>query len=148
MFSTPIQILGAVLTILVSVVVFTRPVPGARLVVVANLCAYLLSPAVQNWTDLVSPQWAILGVDSLLLGITTWVLFRHPGRWIQITWAAMGLTVLAHFAKTLDPALLIRGYIGTLYLFYFIFLAGLLLSVFPLGSDRRATADRPMGRSP
>lgn len=133
MFETPIQIAGAGLTVLITLVVFLRPVPGSREIAVANAIAYLVSPVVQNWVDLLSPQWAILVVDCALLSVVTSVLFRSPGRWIQITWGAMALTVLAHFAKALDETLLVRGYIGTLYVLYFVFLFGLALSALEAG---------------
>ena len=128
MFETPIQIAGAVLTAVITGWVFLRPVPGSRLIAVSNVVAYFVSPAVQNWGDLVSPQWAILAVDAILLAVVTGVLLQRPNRWVRITWGAMALTVLAHLAKALDETLLIRGYIGTLYVLYFAFLTGLAMS--------------------
>lgn len=133
MFDTPIQVAGALLTVLVTAAVFYRPSPGSRGIAIANLSAFLLSPLVQNWNDLVSPQWAILAVDVALLAVVTRVLLKFPGRWIQVTWGAMGLTVLAHFAKAVDETLLIRGYIGTLYVLYFVFLFGLAMSALKAG---------------
>ncbi len=136
MFETPMQNVGHVLTLLVTVCVFLRPAQGAKTVAVANLVAYVVTPLVQNRINLESPQWAILGVDLTLLALITWVLMRERDLWLQITWGAMALTTLLHVAKALDPTLFVRGYIGSLYVVYFAFLAGLAASLIP--AARRA----------
>ncbi|MFN9250421.1 MAG: hypothetical protein ACK58O_04950 [Brevundimonas sp.] len=114
MFETPIQNVTHVLTLLVTVCVFLRPAPGARQVAIASLLAYVASPLVENRVDFKNPQWAILGVDLLLLALITSVLLRERDLWLQITWGAMALTTLLHIAKELYPTLFARGYIGDL----------------------------------
>lgn len=131
MFNSLIQNVGHILTVIVTILIFLRPAPGARAVAVANIVAYLATPLVQNRVDYESPQWAILAVDVTLLAFITWVLMRERDLWLQITWGAMALTTLLHIAKALDPTLFARGYIGSLYVVYFAFLAGLAASLLP-----------------
>lgn len=141
MFQTPLQIAAHTLTILVTVLVFLRPAPGARSVAIASLVAYVATPLVQNRIDYESPQWAILGVDAALLAFITWVLVRERDLWLQITWGAMALTTLMHLAKALDPSLMARGYIGALHVIYFAFLAGLAASLAPAARRPRPMAE-------
>ncbi len=141
MFETPMQDVGHVLTAIVTVCVFLRPAPGARTVAAANLIAYVASPLVENRMDYASPQWAILGVDLLLLALITSVLLRERDLWLQITWGAMALTTLLHIAKALDPTLFARGYIGALYVVYLVFLAGLAASLVPAARRPRPVAE-------
>jgi hypothetical protein len=138
MFQTPLQIAAHLLTIVVTVLVFLRPAPGARSVAIASLVAYVATPLVQNRVDYESPQWGILGVDAALLVFITWVLMRERALWLQVTWGAMALTTLLHVAKALDPTLLARGYIGALHVVYLAFLAGLVLSLLPSAQRPRA----------
>jgi len=145
MFETPMQNVGHVLTLLLTVCVFLRPAPGARTVAVANLVAYIASPLVQSRIDYENPQWAVLGVDVVLLAFITRILMRERDLWLQITWGAMALTTLLHIAKALDPTLFARGYIGSLYVVYFAFLAGLAASLLPSARRPRDAASSPAG---
>lgn len=129
MFSSLIQQIGAVLTVLVTVLALWKGDRPVRLLALVSVAAFVLSPLLQNWSDFISPQWGVAAVDAAVLAAITALLLRYDRRWLIVIWGIAALSLLAHVGKMLDATLFPRGYIGGLYILYFAFLAVQLAGV-------------------
>ena len=136
MFDTPVQMIGAAATALVTALVLWRGDLPARLAALASLTAFFLSPVVQAFGGLAKPLWGVAAVDAALLAFITVLLWRFDRRWLIGAWACEALTVLCHAAKLADVTLLARGYVASLYVLYFGFLAALAMGAFERGPRR------------
>jgi hypothetical protein len=129
MFSSLIQQIGAVLTVVVTVLALWKGDRPVRLLALVSVAAFVLSPLLQNWSDFISPQWGVAAVDAGVLTAITALLLRYDRRWLIVIWGIAALSLLAHVGKMLDATLFPRGYIGGLYILYFAFLAVQLAGV-------------------
>jgi hypothetical protein len=139
MFNAPIQLTGAVATALVTLLVLWKGGTPERIAVFASLAAYFISPAAQKLGGLPQPLWGVAAVDATMLGIITLLIWFYDRQWLIGAWAAEALTLLCHVAKLADVTLLARGYVASLYILYFGFLASLAWGAFE-ASARRARA--------
>lgn len=137
MVESVIQQIGAVLTVLITILALWLGRRPERAVAIASAIAFVVSPLVQNWKDFLNPQWGVATVDAAFFGFLTVVLLRYDRRWLLAGWSCSALTVLAHLGKLMDITLLARGYIGGLYVLYFAFLAAQAYGVW---EARRPTA--------
>lgn len=130
MFDTPIQLIGGVATALVTIWVLWKGGFPERATVLVSLAAFFLTPAVQVFGGLRQPLWGVAAVDAGVLAFVTLMLWRYSRRWLIAAWACETLTVLCHAAKLADVTLLGRGYVASLYVLYFGFLAALAYGAF------------------
>lgn len=130
MFDTPIQLIGGVATALVTIWVLWKGGFPERATVLVSLAAFFLTPAVQVFGGLRQPLWGVAAVDAGVLAFVTLTLWRYSRRWLIAAWACETLTVLCHAAKLADVTLLGRGYVASLYVLYFGFLAALAYGAF------------------
>ena len=124
-----VQTLGAILTPLVTVVVMWRGGRPERIVALASLAAYLISPYAQR---LSSGHWPLLGValvDATLCALLVVLALRYDRAWLLAAAGVEVATIMAHLGMILDPTLMARGYVTSLWIFYFIFLAALSYSL-------------------
>jgi hypothetical protein len=129
MSHSPIQTLGAVLTPLVTVMVLWRGGRPERIVALASLAAYLISPYAQR---LSGGRWPLLGVglvDVSLCALLVALALRYDRVWLLVAAGVELATVMAHLGMILDPTLMARGYVTSLWIFYFIFLGALSYSL-------------------
>ena len=138
MFSSPIQQIGAALTVLVTLLALWKGDRPVRILALVSVAAFVLSPLLQNWSDFISPQWGVAAVDGAVLVSVTVLLLRYDRRWLIVIWGISALSLLAHVGKLIDPTLFPRGYIGGLYILYFAFLAVQLAGVMEAVWRRRA----------
>lgn len=140
MFDTPIQLIGGVATALVTIWVLWKGGFPERATVLVSLAAFFLTPAVQVFGGLRQPLWGVAVVDAGVLAFVTLMLWRYSRRWLIAAWACEALTVLCHGAKLADVTLLGRGYVASLYVLYFGFLAALAYGAFEASAARRSAA--------
>jgi hypothetical protein len=129
MAHSSVQTLGAVLTPIVTVVVMWRGGRPERIVALASLAAYLISPYAQRLT---SGHWPLLGValvDVTLCALLVVLALRYDRVWLLVAAGVETATVMAHLGMILDPTLMARGYVTSLWIFYFIFLGALCFSL-------------------
>lgn len=129
MSHSAVQTLGAVLTPIVTVVVMWRGGRPERIVALASLAAYLISPYAQR---LSGGRWPLLGValvDVTLCALLIILAMRYDRRWLLLAAGVELATVMAHLGMVLDPTLMARGYVISLWIFYFIFLGALSYSL-------------------
>lgn len=138
MFSSLVQQIGAVLTVLVTVLALWKGDRPVRILALVSVAAFVLSPLLQNWSDFISPQWGVAAVDAAVLAAITALVLRYDRRWLIVIWGIAALSLLAHLGKLVDATLFPRGYIGGLYILYFAFLAAQLAGVVEAVWRRRA----------
>jgi cytochrome c biogenesis factor len=129
MSHSPIQTLGSILTPIVTIVVVWRGGRPERIVALASLAAYLISPAAQALSHGRWPLLGVAGVDISLCALLIVMSLLYDRTWLVMTAGVELATVLAHLGMILDPTLMARGYVTSLWIFYFIFLAALTYSV-------------------
>ena len=140
MFDTPVQLIGGVATAVVTVWVLWKGGFPERATTIVSLAAFFLTPAVQAFGGLRQPLWGVAAVDAGVLAFVTLMLWRFPRRWLIGAWACEALTVLCHAAKLADATLLGRGYVASLYILYFGFLAALAYGAMEASAARRSAA--------
>jgi len=141
MFDTPIQLIGGVATAIVTLWVLWKGGGPERATALASLTAFFITPAVQTYGGLRQPLWGIAAVDASVLCFVTVLLWRYPRRWLIGAWACEALTVLCHAAKLADVTLLGRGYMASLYVLYFGFLAAMAYGAVEAQRLRRSVRD-------
>lgn len=130
MSHSPVQTLGAILTPVVTVLVVWRGGRPERIAALASLAAFLISPYAQR---LGGEHWPLLGValvDVTVLTLLVGLTLRYDRAWLIMAAGVELATVMAHMGMILDPTLMARGYVITLWIFYFIFLGALTYSLF------------------
>lgn len=73
-----------------------------RAVAVAAIVASRASGLFQDRTDWLDPQWSVLIVDLLFLGVITWVALRSRRYWPLFATAFQLLGVITHMAMMVD----------------------------------------------
>lgn len=129
MSHSPVQTLGLVLTPIVTVLVVWRGGRPERIAALASLAAFLISPVAQR---LGGDHWPLLGValvDVSLCALLVVLALRYDRAWLIMAAGVELATVMAHLGRVLDPTLMARGYVISLWIFYFIFLAALAYSL-------------------
>jgi hypothetical protein len=117
--ATAAQIGGVVLNILVCGAAIWKGARTERIAAISIVIAAILSPLVQNWDDWTSPQWNILMVDAANLAVFLYLLVRTHRVWLLFGCAFQLLAVLSHVGMLIDPAIMARAYISTLYLMFY-----------------------------
>lgn len=117
--ATAAQIGGVILNILVCGVAVWKGAHTERVAAISIVIASILSPLVQNWTDWTSPQWNILIIDVANLGVFLYLLVRTHRVWLLFGCAFQLLAVLSHMGMLIDPSIMSRAYISTLYLMFY-----------------------------
>ncbi len=138
MSHSPIQTLGAILTPIVTIVVVWRGGRPERIAALTSLAAYLITPYAQK----LSHGWPLTGValvDASYCALLIALALSYDRTWLILAAGVELATVMAHLGMVLDPTLMARGYVISLWIFYFIFLAALAYSVV---ETRRAPRNR------
>jgi len=73
-----------------------------RTAAVAAVVANVASAALQDRTDWLDPQWGVLAVDILLLGVLAWIALRSSRYWPLFATAFQLLGVITHVAMMVD----------------------------------------------
>lgn len=137
--ATAAQIGGVVLNVLVCGAAIWIGARTERIAAISIVIASILSPLVQNWTDWSSPQWNILIVDAANLAVFLYLLMRTHRVWLLFGCAFQLLAVLSHLGMLLDPGIMARAYISTLYLMFYGLMAALAAGIWEGRSrERRA----------
>jgi hypothetical protein len=129
MSHSPVQTLGSILTPIVTVLVVWRGGRPERIAALASFAAFLISPVAQR---LGGHHWPLLGValvDVTLCALLIVLALRYDRAWLIMAAGVELATVMAHLGMVLDPTLMARGYVISLWIFYFIFLAALTYSL-------------------
>lgn len=140
MFDTPVQMAGALLTVLVTAAALRLGGRPERIVALASLAAYLLSPAAQFLQGPLGPQgalWGVAVIDVALFSLLVHLTLTQPRLWLPLAAGVELATALAHLGRLLDPNLLPRGYVTSLWVFYFLFLGTIVLGLFEVRRRRR-----------
>ncbi|USQ95304.1 hypothetical protein [Caulobacter sp. RL271] len=143
MSHSPIQTLGLVLTPIVTIVVVWRGGVPERIAALASLVAFLITPLAQKLSH---GRWPLPGVALVDLGVCVLLIglaLRYDRTWLILTAGVELATVMAHLGMILDPTLMARGYVISLWIFYFIFLAALSWSVVEARALRAAHRSEP-----
>ncbi len=150
--ATTAQIGGVILNIVVCGVAIWKGAWTERVAAISIVICSILSPLVQNWTDWTSPQWNILIVDAANLGIFLWLLFRTHRTWLLFGCAFQLLAVLSHLGMLIDPSIVSRAYISSLYVMFYGLMGALSFGIWEGRSrerrDRFASADGNVLASP
>jgi len=117
--ATAAQIGGVVLNILVCGLAIWKGERTERVAAISIVIAALISPLVQNWTDWSSPQWNLLIIDTANLAVFLYLLVRTHRVWLLFGCAFQLLAVLSHLGMLIDPAVMARAYISTLYVMFY-----------------------------
>ncbi|WP_298160998.1 hypothetical protein [Brevundimonas sp.] len=137
--ATAAQIGGLILTILVCGAAIWKGAHTERVAAISIVVASILTPLVQNWTDWHSPQWNILIIDAANLGVFVYLLVRNHRVWLLFGCAFQFLAVLSHFGMVIDPRIMSRAYISTLYLMFYGLMIALAVGIWE-GRRRDARA--------
>lgn len=127
--ATAAQIGGLILTILVCGAAIWKGAHTERLAAISIVVASILTPLVQNWTDWTSPQWNILIIDAANLGVFLYLLVRTHRVWLLFGCAFQLLAVVSHFGMVIDPRIMSRAYISTLYVMFYGLMAALAVGI-------------------
>ena len=137
--ATAAQIGGVVLNILVCGTAIWKGARTERIAAISIVIAAILSPLVQNWDDWTSPQWNILMVDAANLVVFLYLLVRTHRVWLLFGCAFQLLAVLSHVGMLIDPVIMARAYISTLYLMFYGLMLALALGIWEgISRERRA----------
>lgn len=117
--ATAAQIGGVILNVLVCGAAIWKGARTERIAAISIVIASILSPLVQNWTDWSSPQWNILVIDAANLAVFLYLLMRTHRVWLLFGCAFQLLAVISHTGMLLDPSIMARAYISTLYLLFY-----------------------------
>jgi len=117
--ATAAQIGGVILNILVCGAAIWKGMHTERVAAISIVIAAVLSPLVQNWSDWSSPQWNILIIDAANLAVFLYLLVRTHRVWLLFGCAFQLLAVLSHLGMLIDPAVMARAYISTLYVMFY-----------------------------
>ena len=123
--ATAAQIGGVILNVVVCGAAIWKGAHTERVAAISIVIASILSPFVQNWTDWTSPQWNILIIDAANLGVFLYLLVRTHRVWLLFGCAFQLLAILSHMGMLIDPSVVARAYISTLYLMFY----GLMLAL-------------------
>lgn len=149
---TPVQIGLMALLVITSLLAMIRGGTPERLAMVAVVVGSVLTPLVQNWSNLDAPQWGIMAVDAACLAALVALTWRYDRPWLPWAAAFQLITVVTHVGYALTLEILARAYLSTSYLLFFGVLGAIAWgSVRPEGvkHDRRRTSgrDRHLRRS-
>ena len=117
--ATTAQIGGVILNILVCGAAIWKGAHTERVAAISIVIASILTPLVQSWTDWTSPQWNVLIIDTANLGVFLYLLVRTHRVWLLFGCAFQLLAVLSHMGMLIDPSVMARAYIATLYLMFY-----------------------------
>lgn len=144
--ATAAQIGGVILNVLVCGAAIWKGARTERIAAISIVIASVLSPLVQNWSDWTSPQWNILIVDALNLAVFLYLLVRTHRVWLLFGCAFQLLAVLSHLGMLIDPTIMARAYISTLYVMFYGLMAALTAGIWEgrwrENRDRVASAER------
>lgn len=144
MSQSPIQTVGLLLTLIVTIVVIWRGGRPERIAALASLAAFVASPWAQKLSQGRWPLPGVALVDISLCALLVVLALRYDRTWLILTAGAELATVLAHLGMILDPTLMARGYVTSLWIFYFIFLAALAYSLAEARIPRAAHRSGPV----
>lgn len=127
-----------ILMLVVSGLALWKGGPPERIVAVANVVASLVSGLVQNRNNLVDPQWSLLAVDIVFLGLLLWLALRSDRYWPLFTAAFQLLSVVGHLAIMADPTVGGWAYITSGVIWSYLVLAALAVGTWNCWQRRRA----------
>lgn len=150
--ATAAQIGGVILNILVCGAAIWKGAHTERVAAISIVIASILTPLVQSWTDWTSPQWNVLIIDALNLGVFLYLLVRKHRVWLLFGCAFQLLAVLSHLGMLIDPSVVARAYIATLYLMFYGLMIALAVGIWEGrrrdAGTRVASAERNVLASP
>jgi hypothetical protein len=129
MSHSPIQTLGLILTPLVTALVVWRGGRPERITALTSFAAFLITPAAQALSGRHWPLWGVAVVDTSLCALLVALAMIYDRTWLILAAGVELATVTAHLGMILDLTLMARGYVVSLWIFYFIFLATLAYGV-------------------
>ncbi len=149
---TPVQIGLMALLVITSLLAVIRGGLPERLAMAAVVIGSLLTPLVQNWSNLNAPQWGIMVVDAACLAALVVLTWRYDRPWLPWAAAFQLITVVTHVGYALNLDILSRAYLSTSYLLFFGVLSAIAWGCVRRGGarhDRRRTPgrDRQLRRS-
>jgi len=90
-----------------------------RLAMLTVVIGSVLTPLVQNWSNLNAPQWGIMAVDVACLAALVVLTWRYERAWLPWAAAFQLITVVTHVGYALNLDILSRAYLSTSYLLFF-----------------------------
>ena len=99
---TPWQMAGIAFGLAVYVLAWFRGGRPERLGAGVFVVTFVVSAIIFDW-EIGGFFWAALVLDCARLVIFGWLCFRYDRWWLLVVTAAVGLTVLAHALRLLDP---------------------------------------------
>ena len=142
---TPVQIGLMALLVITSLLTVIRGRTPERLAMVAVVIGSVLTPLVQNWSDLSAPQWGIMAVDAACLAALVALTWRYDRPWLPWAAAFQLITVVTHVGYALNLDILSRAYLSTSYLLFFGVLGAIAWGSIRSGETRHDRR-RPPGR--
>ncbi|WGM30554.1 hypothetical protein [Brevundimonas sp. NIBR11] len=117
--ATAAQIGGMILNVVVCGAAILWGARTERLAAISIVIASVLSMLLQNWSDETSPQWNVLIIDAANLAVFLYLLVRKHRVWLLFACAFQLLAVLSHMGMLIDPSIMARAYISTLYVMFY-----------------------------
>lgn len=140
---TPVQIGLMALLVITALLAVIRGGTPERLAMVTVVAGSVLTPLVQNWSDLNTPQWGIMAVDAACFAALAALTWRYDRAWLPWAAAFQLITMATHLGFALNLNILSRAYLSTSYLLFF----G-VLSAIAWGCIRRGNPKHDRHRTP
>lgn len=95
----------------------------------AYVAAWLVSRAVYNYRDWFDPQWSVLAVDLVLLGVSIALALAYNRTWLLFATAFQLLAVVIHVAIMADASVRALPYVRGLVIWSYLTQLALLVGV-------------------
>lgn len=139
-FQTVPQLVWLTCMTLVSGFALWRGGRPERLVSIANVAAWFLTPLAHQWLD---PNWGVFAVDLAFLAVLLWLALTTDRTWLLFAAAFQLLGVVIHVAIAVDRSVMALAYMRGVVIWSYLVLASLGVGTWLYARQRR---ERPDGR--
>lgn len=136
-FATLAQQTWTILMFLVSGFALWRGRGPERVIALANLAAWILTPLTYR-TVLLDPQWGVFIVDAMFFGVLVWFAVTTDRNWLLFAAAFQLLAVVTHIAIAVDPGVRTLAYFRALVIWSYLVLGALAIGAWTAHRERRA----------
>ncbi len=141
MLALPLSIAGYVLMFLACAMAAASGDRAARAAAGVVVFGWFASTAAQNYLNLTDPQWALTGVDLVLLVVFALMALRWRRWWLAWMAAFQLLIVATDTAFAIDRRIEVLAYYTAYYIWSYLLLAALAAGGFNERAKRRRVAE-------